>query len=341
MKSQLKPNYDLISKYRQTLMGFAILLIMFCHMDVAQGHNGMEVTTLSGILHIFTVGVDIFMFLSGFGLYYSFKKNTISYLAFEKKRLLRILPIYLIIGGATYAIYDLFIHQFGMIKFLSDITFISWIKGESTKYWYILAIIAFYLVFPVLFCFIDSGKHRLLKTIAFSLSWWVIEELLSAHIGAVGNFRIALARLPIFVIGLYCGSLSFEKKQLKKSFLIAMLIFGYLMFLVMRTTWMKPIAEYFYYPGRAALAVSIIITVISLFEFSEKYITNVSHIFNIVLGWFGGLTLELYLLHQSYLILFEYPYKLINYITVAFLLPTITAGAIYLGRKMIRKRDCA
>ena len=57
-----------------------------------------------------------------------------------------------------------------------------------------------------------------------------------------------------------------------------------------------------------------------------------------VVGWFGGLTLELYLLHQSYMILFEYPYQLLHYVAVAFVLPTVTALMIWLCRKGIKQR---
>ena len=318
-------------------MGIAIVFIMFCHMDVALGHNEMQATSIARALHVFTVGVDIFMFLSGFGLYYSFTKHKPSYRQFEAKRLMRILPQYFIIGGATYAVYDLIMRRLGFIKFFDDLTFISWIIGESTRYWYILTIVVFYLIFPVLYRFVFSGKHELCKVVLFSACWWIIEELLSEQIPAVGNFRIALARLPIFVIGLYCGSLSYNKKESKKGTVIALLLFGYLMFVVMKASALKPIAEYFYYPGRAALAVSIMITVIGVLEFLEEHFKGLQIILMKILEWFGGLTLELYLLHQSYLILLEYPYKVTTYPIAAFVLPTITAVVIYVFRKKRRE----
>lgn len=97
--SEYKPDYSLISKYRAVLMGLAIILIMFCHMDIAQEHNGVSATSLAKALHLFTVGVDIFLFLSGVGLYYSYTKGKQPYVKFEKKRLIRILPYYAVIGG--------------------------------------------------------------------------------------------------------------------------------------------------------------------------------------------------------------------------------------------------
>ena len=91
MNTRDKPNYNLISKYRTVLMGIAIILIMFCHMDVAQTHNDIPSTSLARALHFFTVGVDVFLFLSGVGLYYSYTKKKQSYGEFEKKRLVRMI----------------------------------------------------------------------------------------------------------------------------------------------------------------------------------------------------------------------------------------------------------
>ena len=197
------------------------------------------------------------------------------------------------------------------------------------------------MVFPILYRYVFSGKHELCKVVLFSACWWIVEELLSEQISAVGNFRIALARLPIFVIGLYCGSLSYIKKEPKKDSIIILLLQGYLMFVVMKTFALKPVAEYFYYPGRAALAVSIMITVIGALEFLEKHFEGLQIILMKILEWFGGLTLELYLLHQSYLILLEYPYKMTTYPIAAFALPTITAAVIYAFRKIRREGKIA
>ena len=142
-------DYSLISKYRTMLMGAAILLIMFCHLDLSQRHHQMEYTHFARFLQTGTVGVDIFLFLSGVGLYYSYTNNRLSYLEFEKKRLLRVLPLYCVIGGITYFIYDIVIQHNSFWRLLSDFCFLSWPLRGSTRYWYILAITVFYLLFPV------------------------------------------------------------------------------------------------------------------------------------------------------------------------------------------------
>lgn len=59
----------LIGKYRAVLMGTAILCILFCHLDLVQRKHGLPVTGLGMASSALTMGVDMFMFLSGFGLY--------------------------------------------------------------------------------------------------------------------------------------------------------------------------------------------------------------------------------------------------------------------------------
>lgn len=80
------------SKYRTELMGLAIVMVVFHHLTLrtsagllGKGYMFLRVTG--------AMGVDIFLFLSGLGLFYSFRKNP-DIKAFYKKRLIRIIPTY-------------------------------------------------------------------------------------------------------------------------------------------------------------------------------------------------------------------------------------------------------
>lgn len=185
----------------------------------------------------------------------------------------------------------------------------------------------------MLYRFIHGGKNGLLKTVLFSLCCWALVELVCEIVPYVNTFRVAFARLPIFTIGIYCGKLAYKKVPIKKITVFILLLCGYALFLGLKTPILKPVASYLYYPVRAMLAISIIITIIILIEIIEKRANSFYNVIKEMLDWFGGLTLELYLLHQSYLILFESPYKLTTYPIVAFVLPTLTAGVIYLVRE--------
>ena len=61
-------NLNQISKYRAELMGVSTLLILLCH---AAGNDVLMPKWLMYVVAQGQLGVDIFLFLSGMGLYYS------------------------------------------------------------------------------------------------------------------------------------------------------------------------------------------------------------------------------------------------------------------------------
>ena len=61
-----------LSKYRTPLMGIAAIMIVLCHANLYDIQvNGI----IRKMLSFGNVGVDIFLFLSGIGCYYSLDKN--------------------------------------------------------------------------------------------------------------------------------------------------------------------------------------------------------------------------------------------------------------------------
>ena len=328
--------FNLISKYRAVIMGLAIIMIMFCHFDVALEHNDLQLTTFAKIMQTGTVGVDIFLLLSGFGLYYSYTKKPLPYFQFEKKRILRVLPWYLVTAGITYFIYDIFIQHSGLLMFIQDYSFVSWLRFGRTRYWYIFAIIVFYLIFPLIYKVIKSEKCNLIRIILFSIVWIFGAETFCIKVDMFFSFRMMLSRLPIFILGAYFAKLSISGKSIKSILCIPIILMGPVA-LVALPLIPSEIQVYFYYPVRALLAISIVTSTILIMEFSGKRLPKAQKAINAVLGWFGGLTLEMYLLHQSYLILFEYPYNVIPYIATAFLLPVATAGVIFIFKNKFKK----
>ena len=85
--------YQRISRYKSQLMGIAILIVVYGHFFYY--HSGLKDYTQLNITMWYTVGsVDIFMFLSGFGIYHSLSKND-NPLRFLQRRMSRLLPAYL------------------------------------------------------------------------------------------------------------------------------------------------------------------------------------------------------------------------------------------------------
>ena len=126
-------HYKLISTERAALMGFAILWVMFFH-SAADLSN----IPVIGIIKRFgNLGVDIFLLLSGLGLFYS--ANKISYennniaaciKNFYIKRLLRIVPATIVCMFPWY-LYLYRNESVNPIRFIADISSISyWIDGS-------------------------------------------------------------------------------------------------------------------------------------------------------------------------------------------------------------------
>lgn len=99
--------FSSISKTRGIIMGIATIWIAFFHSPNLHVEKLFKIEILENIIifirNLGNVGVDIFLLLSGIGLYYSFSnKNNIK--EFYKKRAIRILPQVIIVAILTTAI---------------------------------------------------------------------------------------------------------------------------------------------------------------------------------------------------------------------------------------------
>ena len=325
--------FERISKYRKLLMGVAILAIVFCHLDIAQKDNGLDVSHLASMLHLFTVGVDVFMFLSGFGLYYSCERKHYTYLAFLKKRVSRILPYYFGIAGITYLI--LMLHNnTGAALYFERLFFVSWAKRGSTLYWFILAILVFYAVFPVVFHLLHRiGRHAGGKLLLFFTFFWLITAFIDRSFDAYHTFRIAIERFPVFVLGALCGKLSMEGKKCPRPVFIALITVGFVasaMLYLCRPykRWINH-THFMYYLSRGLLSLAIMGTCIVIMDWLEEHHRGWYEFLLRFLQFFGGITLEIYLFHQSYLLLFDYPCSLGGYLLAAVILPVFSAIVLF------------
>ena len=92
------------------------------------------------------IGVTMFAFLSGIGLWHSIDKSK-DIIRFYKNRIYRVIVPYLIISTVFNAYLDLFIQR-DIVLFLSDVTCISfWIRGRGA--WYVAWTIVIYATYPL------------------------------------------------------------------------------------------------------------------------------------------------------------------------------------------------
>lgn len=191
-------------------MGIAILWIMMYHMPYL---NSLVGPLMGSAILIGFCGVDIFLFLSAFGIYYSLKKKH-NLKFFFKKRMLRILPSYwlvLIILGM--------LHGLTVGNIIKEITmlgmffpFLGWPMFD----WYIPAQIFFYFISPLMVVYISKNNEKKLFVLmligAFLIN--ILVSLLLLRYELECSILFLIARIPVFVLGAIYAKYSFENKKL-------------------------------------------------------------------------------------------------------------------------------
>ena len=153
---------NVVNSVRAELMGIATLLVLLDHSIGFEwnGHFGI----LKKLFSEGGMGVDIFLVLSGIGMYYSFAKSK-DRGEFYKRRFLRIISIYLPLAIIFLAIIE-YLGQFNVINYVLRVTTISyWINGDRI-YWYVSYILIFYLLYPFIYRYLLEGVKPIIP-IAF------------------------------------------------------------------------------------------------------------------------------------------------------------------------------
>lgn len=225
-----------ISEARNVLFGLATLWIGLFHSDNLTMAQYTDNQFLIDAFRFFkgtgNVGVDMFLFLSGIGLFFSFSKDS-RVLTFWKKRLMRVLPSAFLI--ATFYVSFRYVNgrfTSGLTFYLSRLTFtyFYW-KGERV-FWFITLILTLYLLFPLMYKVIERFKiwgmlGMIALVIAFNFT------LRAAAPSVYSNIEIAMCRIPVFIVGIWAGRFVMEKKEISKKWLWAFLALavGMLVFL--------------------------------------------------------------------------------------------------------------
>ena len=198
-----KSPYYYLSQYRSELMGLAILWVIWFHSSVYLDFFkiGIINSLFSFIKGVGYGGVDIFLLVSGMGVYNSLEKNDVS--QYIKNRTRRITPIwwsYLIISVLLG--YFFFERHFSKLEILGFATFTGyWLDMSNQGNWYVYAIMLFYLVSPVFYSLIKNSKNKLLMTL------FLIAVALLISFSFIWNLKlIAFSRVPVYLIGMFVSS---------------------------------------------------------------------------------------------------------------------------------------
>ena len=319
-------------------MGFAILWVMLFHLRVPT-----DLVIIDFIRSVGYGGVDIFLFLSGFGLYYSLSRKNFNLKKYYRSRFFRIVPEYWVVIGIVFlAQMDFSTRAF--YSLICKATTLGYWIGYRDESWFISCILFLYAIYPIYFkLFKKYGMKASAYFIGAGFSLMLIYALtciLCYDNKNYGGFIIlTYARIPIFFIGAIFGHWAKDgcnielTKKLKIIGLSAAIIAS--MVLVFFQTFL------FYALQTCSLAYLpyIIITpvlCILLAMFFEKYET-IDKIFTI----FGLMSLELYLCH---IFIYKLFFDFIDFLdkdssnTLTMLISFFAAYALYLVNKKILTR---
>lgn len=179
-------------------MGVATLLIIWFHSAILMEPDSF----LGRIKSISDIGVDIFLFASGAGVYFALHKYD-GFWPYMRSRLLRVLPAYLLVAVPWFAYQDIVLGGSRKL-FLKDVTMLTfWLDGRMT-FWYISAILLLYIMSPV-YLKLWNRFRNLDKSMVVAL--YIITLLVFA--GKLefldGPAMILIPRILVYIMGLSFG----------------------------------------------------------------------------------------------------------------------------------------
>lgn len=305
-----------ISRYRGELMGAAMLFVILFHVSLSRDDP------FYGLRRCGNVGVDMFLFLSGVGLWFAWTKQP-SVRTFYRRRLLRILPTWLLVAGVFYGADYLGQRRFStdIIDLIGDVTvnWDFWLHDELT-FWYVPAIMMLYLFAPHYMRLIT--RHPVYRWLPLLMVVWcvMVQWVLPIH-RAVGHIEIFWSRVPIFFIGINMGRSVKEQRTLEGSALWLLLLAFTMTFGT--SVYLEQVRH-----GRFPLFVERMLYI----PFTVTGVLLLNYVFsrlpqcvNRFLRLVGALSLEVYLLHVQFVLLhiesYRLGYWLTFLLTVAITLP--------------------
>ena len=178
------------------LKGVAILAVIFAHVGYFLSQDTRFIFPLSVLGG---VGVNIFLFLSGYGLAISSTKKELGIGQFYLRRLSKIIiPFWLSLAVFFLADY-FFLHlSYGLVpvveSFLGFFPSNNLYNDVNSPLWFITLIIFYYLVFPFFF----NRRRPILSALGiFALGWIVANLKLPVGPGVLGAYRVHIAAFPL------------------------------------------------------------------------------------------------------------------------------------------------
>ena len=214
-----------ISKHRSFIMGIASLWIYYYHVFPIRLIEYFRVPTQAEIYfrNLGFCGVDIFLVLSGFGLYHAlsrkFPENLHEYGEYALRRFGRIYPVFV-----PVTLFIALVDHWSLGELLGKVSGLTQLFDNVYVYlWYIPCIMLFYLLIPFYFRAYRRCKNTLVLTVASVVGVIFVSYLLYGYVRE--DLYAIINRIPVFLVGIYMGELCLRNHVLKwKDYMIAFVV---------------------------------------------------------------------------------------------------------------------
>ena len=277
-------------------MGFAIIIVMLFHVPLSR------LDPFFGLRRMGNLGVDIFFFLSGIGLWYSWAKQQ-DWRRFYLNRALRIYPAWLIVAGYFYISRFHGTTTASYVDLAGDIivNWDFWLHDELT-FWYVPATMMLYLFAPPYMELVR--RHPIYRwLVVLPLMWCIIVQYVAPVHQAVGHIEIFWSRVPIFFLGINFAEAVRQKREIDKQ--AWWMITGLFALSLWACIWLEQMrhGRFPLYTERMlyiVLAITTILIMSKVFDWlcGSKAGTYVNKWF----AWVGGISLEIYLVHVQFVL---------------------------------------
>ena len=195
-----------VLKHRAPIYGLMAIWIMLFHIH---GHGGVGMPhflkPLSLLVARGNMGVDVFLFLSGYCLVGSYERSSVS--LFYKKRLVRLLLPYLVLATPFY-LWKAIVTDSNFLFDLSGISY--WCEGMQWT-WFVNAILLCYVLFPIIYKMVNGGGKCTamimgITYLALIMAYIYCDE----RYVAAGN---AYLRIPVFIWGVVFAKYSLDLRK--------------------------------------------------------------------------------------------------------------------------------
>jgi len=268
-----------ISKYRSELMGVATILIFVVH---SNDRGVVMPASIKTICALGSLGVDIFLLVSGLGLWYSLSK-TGGGINWYYRRYIRILVPYLLIV-CPITLLSLVEGKDWQSALLDLSTINFWVAHRGA--WYIAMLIPLYAITPLHYKICQRVKNPIiLNLVIIAIVTFLVSiplpEAYDTNDCVLHNVRHVLYRLPAFFIGFMLAPLSKEGKNVS---LLLVVVFPLIVVVIER------LLNFGYWPGMLVLPLVYVLCV---------FLTAAGTKIKKTLEFFGKISLESYLFNVS------------------------------------------